>query len=98
MNHQFKDASDVYGWIYWGLVLILVILGVFYFKSHFLTKSNAQNYAACTHDANKLYDLERQRITENVNGYSSQEQAVYYQRTDIAYADQLQSCRQSYAQ
>lgn len=79
----------------WILATLLVIAGIYLFTRP-QQKTSSEKYAECTRTSGELYDISRQTITKNANGYSKDEQAVYYQRTRDAYNRDLMNCLELY--
>ena len=82
----------------------IVVVGIILFSTIFLSgcsigqKSNAEKFAECNTAAGSLHDSSRKTITTNASGYTKEEQAVYYQRTEEGYTRDLESCRNLYGQ
>lgn len=78
----------------WFIAVVLVIF-LYNFLRPF-TESNSQKLMECRKVAGEIYDSSRRTITRNENGYSKQEQQMFYERTEAGYANDLGTCDASY--
>lgn len=82
----------------------IAVIGIVFLSTIFLSgcsigqKSNVEKFAECNTSSGSLYDTNRKTITINANGYTKEEQAVYYQRTEDGYARDLEMCAKLYNQ
>ena len=81
-----------------SIIGVVLLSTIFLSSCSIVQKSNIEKLAECNSSAGKLHDTNRKIITTNDNGYTKEEQAIYYQRTEDGYVRDLDNCRKLYDQ
>ncbi len=75
------------------VIIVIVLAGIFIYSQN-QPKSNTQKLSECNIDAGKLYDAERDSISNNSNS----DKESYYQTSEQSYTKALDNCKELYGE